>query len=103
LRVLGLTLDIALPRGFDKMSDLKYCSELMTPIEARLDVFTGDHAAKPGLPDEMLNDLNLGKVEKFKLTELESFARRAGISCNETTLESCPLSRLLLRLGYRTW
>ena len=61
------------------MSDLKYCSELMTLIEARLDVLTGDHAAKLGLSEEMLNDLNLGRIEKFKLTELESIARRAGI------------------------
>ena len=61
------------------MGDLKYCSELMILIEAKLEVLIGDHATMLGLSEEKLNDLNFGRIEKFKLTELESIARRAGI------------------------
>jgi predicted XRE-type DNA-binding protein len=61
-------------------NDLKTRSDLMIHINSRLIGLEGDIAGKLGITPERLDDLRIGKIDRFKLLELQSLARRAGLS-----------------------
>ena len=67
---------IDVPRERD---DLKARSDLLILIERRLKALEGDKAERLGINENQLEDLVLGKIDKFGMTHLESIARRAGI------------------------
>ncbi len=58
--------------------DLKIRSDLMIQIDASLTGLEGDIACKLGITPDRLDDLLIGRLERFKLLELQSLARRAG-------------------------
>ncbi len=60
-------------------NDLKTRSDLLILIQCRLNALEGNKAERLGINENRFDDLVLGKMDKFGLTELESIARRAGI------------------------
>jgi predicted XRE-type DNA-binding protein len=60
-------------------NDLKFKSDLMTQIATGLTELQGDLACKLGINPERLDELQTGKIDRFRLMELQSLARRAGV------------------------
>ena len=58
---------------------LKAKSDLLDQITRRLKSINGDRTERLGINVNRYEDLKLGKIDKFRLTELESIARRVGI------------------------
>jgi predicted XRE-type DNA-binding protein len=60
-------------------NDLKSKSDLMTQITTELTDLEGDLACKLGINPERLDELQIGKIDRFRLMELQSLARRVGV------------------------
>ena len=58
---------------------LKAKSDLLDQISSHLKSLNVDNPEILGINVNRIEDLKFGRIDKFRLTELESIARRAGI------------------------